>query len=383
MTRTRKMIPIGLLLALVALASVVFMVRASADDMLYQSARLLSAATDGHAVLTFELNTPEQSGRGAVELWGMWNAGPNGELAFRLEVLESSLGKGAGMVAVSDGIQFWLWNPEENTVYTGTADEMSAKLAAHAGAFEGEFAPGDFDPADYPEIDMPQTPEEAVDRMLEYFKAERAGTENVADTAANKLRLLPIAEKMPEALRANGGLLNFWLRASDAAPLGFEYTGGAVGYAKVMATRLDLNQGIDPATFTFSIPEGAEVVNVAELAPEPRALDEAAAASPLLAPAALPDGARLLDVVEVRGAIVQRYVTADGGRFTIAQGPAGAADVPAEGATAVTVRGVEGLLFVEESGARVLLTWTAGDASYWIGGDLTSDAALAIAASLP
>jgi hypothetical protein len=241
------------------------------------------------------------------------------------------------------------------------------------------------DPADYPEIDMPQTPEEAVDRMLEYFKAERAGTENVADTAANKLRLLPIAEKMPEALRANGGLLNFWLRASDAAPLGFEYTGGAVGYAKVMATRLELNQGVDPALFTFTIPEGAEVINVAELAPEPLALDEAeaAAAFPLLAPAALPEGARLLDVVEVRGAIVQRYAAADGGRFTIAQGPVGAADVPAEGATAVTVRGVEGLLYADETGGRVLLTWTAGDASYWIGGDLTSDAALAIAASLP
>lgn len=384
MTRTRKMIPIGLLLALVALVSVVFMVRASADDMLHQSARLLSEATDGHAVLAFELNTPEQSGSGVVELWGKLNAGPNGEPAFRLELLETSLDKGAGMVAVSDGTQFWVWDPSENTVYTGVFAELRAMMTERAAEFEGEFDPDDFNPADYDAGDMPATPEEAVDRLLEYFEAERAGTETVGGVNANKLRLIPIAEKMPEALRANGGLLYIWLRTGDAAPLAAEYAGGAVGAAKVTATSLELNQGVDPALFTFTIPEGATVVNVAELEPETLTLDEAAAtaAFPVLSPAALPEGARLLDVVEVRGAVVQRYAMADGGRFTVAQGPSGAADVPAEGATAVTVRGVEGLLYANEGAARALLTWAEGDLVFWVGGDLSPAAALAIADSL-
>lgn len=384
MMRTRRIIPVGILLALVALAAVVVMVRASANDMLQQSARLLAEATDGHAVVTFEMDAPEQSGSGTVEIWGQWDAGPDGEPAFRLEVLETSLDKGAGMVAVSDGAQFWIWNPEENTVYTGTAAEMRARMAARAAEFEGDFDHSEFDPADYEDVDMPETPEEAVDRLLEHVEAERAGSEDVAGTAADKLRLIPIAEKMPDELRANGGLFNVWLRASDMAPLAFEYTGGAVGYAKVTATRLELNQGIDPAIFTFEIPEGAEVVNVADLEPETLSLDEAAetAEFPVLSPATLPDGARLLDVTEVRGAVVQRYAAADGGRFTVAQGPAGAAEAPTDSGVLVTVRGVDGLLYTDDDGARALLTWAEADVIFWIGGDLTPDAALALANSL-
>ena len=46
------------------------------------------------------------------------------------------------------------------------------------------------------------------------------------------------------------------------------------------------------------------------------------------------------------------------------------------------MRGVDGLLFNDEDGGRTLLTWTEGDMTFWIGGDLTGDEALAIAESL-
>ena len=52
MSRSRKlMLPLGALFAAVALVAVVMLVRAGADDLLHQSARLLADATDGHAVV--------------------------------------------------------------------------------------------------------------------------------------------------------------------------------------------------------------------------------------------------------------------------------------------------------------------------------------------
>jgi hypothetical protein len=41
------------------------------------------------------------------------NVGPNGEPAFRLTVLSASEPRLAGLTAVSDGVQFWLYNAAE------------------------------------------------------------------------------------------------------------------------------------------------------------------------------------------------------------------------------------------------------------------------------
>ena len=132
MTRSRRLIlPLGLLFAGVALAAIVMMVRASADDLLHQSARLLAEAVDGHAVLNFEFETPEKAGSGTVEVWGRKEAGPNGEPAFRIaEVVDPNAeGKDRyGSIAVSDGIQAWLWRKQENIVYVGTVEELKARL---------------------------------------------------------------------------------------------------------------------------------------------------------------------------------------------------------------------------------------------------------------
>ena len=59
-THKRKLIlPLGALFAALALAAVVMLVRASADDLLHQSARLLADATDGHARLNIDFKTPD------------------------------------------------------------------------------------------------------------------------------------------------------------------------------------------------------------------------------------------------------------------------------------------------------------------------------------
>lgn len=381
MKRNRFLVPLGALLAVFALGAVVMMVRASADDMLYEAARLLTEIEDGHAVVEFTVEMPEESAQGTAEMWAVQDFGPDGEPAFRVEVLQSSKPEMAGVIAVGDGTQVWLWNPNKNTVYTGTAEEMKARMAEHEGEFDAEqFDRPDFDPEA-----MPETPEEAVDKMLEYFTAERAGSDQISGTAVEQLRLIPIPEEIPEEMRANGGLLNIWLRASDSAPMSAEYAGGAVGYAKATATFLELNQGVDPALFTFAIPEGAEVVNLADI--EPPADISAAEAEKLaefdvLSPAELPAAARLEGISEVRGAIVQRYRLPDGERFTIAQGAAEAAGRQSDEGAAVTVRGVDGLLFEDEGGERALLSWSEGGVSFWVGGDVSAAEALSIAESL-
>lgn len=391
MKRNRTILSIaGAMLAVVALGAVVMMVRASADDMLHQAARLMADARDGHAIVTMEMDTPEESASGTVEVWGRRDAGPEGEPAFRIEVLESSKPEAEGMVAVGDGTQVWIWNPGKNKVYVGTREEMEARMAELKEEFDsGDFGSPDDEPHAFHSEDMPETPEEAVDKLLEYFTAERSGSEAVAGIQANALRLIPIPEQMPEEFRANGGLVNVWLRASDNAPLAAEYTGGAVGYAKATATLLELDIGVADEVFTFEIPEGAEVVNLADLEPPPSLSEEEAAAAAgfaILSPSELPSSARLEGINEVRGAIVQRYRLPDGERFTIAQGPASAAGErggePGENGEVVTVRGVEGLLYSDEEGRRALLTWSQGEVTFWVGGDLTAGQALAIAESL-
>ncbi len=383
MSRSRKlMLPLGALFAAVALVAVVMLVRAGADDLLHQSARMVADATDGHAVVSFEVAAPEKSGSGTVEVWGRKDAGPEGEPAFRIEILAAGEEQAAavGSVAVSDGTQVWFWRPEKNTVYVGTIEEMKARMKeGHSEELTGHDLP------DYDEEDMPQTPEEAVDKLLEYFTAERAGTADINGMAANQLRLLPIPEQMPDELRANGGLLDLWLRVADNAPLAVEFSGAAVGSGKISASLLELNQGIDDALFTFTIPEGAEVVPLADLEPPSMTLEEASLAADfaVLTPDDLPAAARLEGINEVRGAVVQRYRLPDGASFTIAQGSAAAARTPdGSDGEAVTVRGLDGLLYQDDDGARTLLTWSDGQVTFWIGGDLTAETAIEIANSL-
>ena len=385
----RKSILLITILLLVSVGLAAFALQPSAADLLTQSMETLHTVTDGHAIVEFEVTTPEQSGSGMVEVWGMLDAGPNGEPAVRVEVLETSLEMGVGVPAVADGTNFWLYNPDENKVLVGTYEEAATMLMERYADhdFEGQMPhefDGDFDPES---MEHPETPEEAVAKLLEYFDAERVGltSEDVAGVGAYQVRLIPIPEQMPEEVRAVGGLINVWIAAESQAPLAAEYTGGNMGSGRVGATTLEFNQGVDPAVFTFEIPAGTEVMTLADLAAEMEAKMaemDTAVEFDALSPTDLPGDARLVDTTSVRGTAVQRYSLPDGDSFTVAQGPAGFDYAPEGTETAVSVRGVDGLLFNDEDGGRTLLTWTEGDMTFWIGGDLTGDEALAIAESL-
>jgi outer membrane lipoprotein-sorting protein len=338
---------------------------------------------------------PLDSLNGTFEIWGMMNVGPNGEPAVRIEILNAAKTELIGLTAVSDGAQFWLYDPGRNVVVVGQAEDMMAMLAQRMAEHESEFAgelPFDEEQRGQFEAemaDMPETPEEAVAKALEYFTAERNGSETIAGGDAYRLRLIPIPEQMPEEVRLAGGFVNVWLRSSDYLPLGVEYAESNFGYGKVVATTAEINAGLDNAIFTFAIPEGAEVVQATDLIAAMEAMKETAegAGSAVdfepLSPTDLPAGAVAEEGQQIAGAAVQRFNLADG-TFVVAQGKGFPIDAPedATNTETVQVRGVDGTLFTNDEGTRTLLTWQEGEMTFLIGGDLSPEQALAIAKSL-
>lgn len=385
MTRKRKsLIILAVLLILASTGLVAFAMQPSARDLLVESLEMTELITDGHAIATVEFDAQGESGSGTVELWGKVGMGPNGEPAFRAQVLEASLGEFVGITAVTDGYNFWLYSPAQNKLLTGTSDELAVLMADHLAGKEMDMPAHD---QEWDEADMPENAAEAVDKLLTYVTAERNGSVELNGTRAIALRLIPIPEQMPDEARAAGGYLNVWLRPQDRAPLGIELAESAAGYGKAVATTLEINQGVDDAMFTFEIPAGAEVIQVADLElPEKESVspEDAAAAADiaLLAPTVLPEGATLIDTAVMGGAIVQQYSLPAGASFTIAQGKTDASFTPDEGGTAVTVRGIPGMIFANENDARSLLTWSENGTQFWIGGDLSQEQAVAIAESL-
>lgn len=362
----------------------------SADDLLTQSIETLETVTSGHAVVDIAVDTPEMALNATVELWGKLDAGPNGEPALRAVVLSASESEWAGLTAVTDGSRFWLYDPNSNTVVTGTAAELAPIVAEQMAArgegwaHEGDQAAGEYDPE---AMALPQTPAEAVAKLLEYVTAERSGSQTVAGENAYQLRLVPIPEQMPDELRAVGGYVNVWLRSGDQLPLGAAYVEGAMGSGSVMASVAEINLALDESLFTFEIPAGATVINAADLAAEMLSQAETAVpAAPFepLTPATLPEAARQAETSQIRGATVQRYTLPEGRSFVVAQGPALPVDVPADATTtdSVIVRGIEGTLYSNDDGTRTLLSWSEGEFSFWIGGDLSPEQALAVAESL-
>ena len=358
--------------ALLVLVGGFLMLRPSAKDILIETLETAKTIENGHAVVSINVDSPEEKASATVEVWGRHGEDSG---AFRLEVLETDKEEAAGVVIVSDGETIWMYSPAKNTVFVGTAEEAKALMEEKQPMHE-EY--------DTTEFTHPETAEEAVDMLLEYVEASRTGTEKIADANAYMLELKPIPEQMPAEYTAVGGLLNLWIDKSRNVPLALSYTGGAMGEASITALELEINQGVDEALFSFEIPEGVEVLGFADMEPESLSLDEAAGSVDFafLSPEVLPADAVMVDVVSVRGMIVQQYTLSDGGSFSVAQGKAEDEMKPSSEAQQVEVRGVSGSLFASEENDRVLLTWSEGDVSFVIAGEITAEQALEIAESL-
>jgi outer membrane lipoprotein-sorting protein len=363
----------GGVILLAALVSAFVIMQPSAKDILTQTLEISKTIENAHAILNISADSPEEKASATVEVWGRHEE--EGPGAFRLEVIETDKEEAVGGVIVSDGETVWAYSPAEGKVFTGTAEEAKAAMEEKQPMGE-EF--------DKEEFEHPENAEEAVEKLLEYFEAQRTGTETIADANAYQLELKPIPEQMPAEYTAVGGLLNLWIDQSRSVPLAVAYTGGSMGEIRITALELEINQGVDGALFSFEIPDGVEVVGFADMKPESLSLDEAAASAEFdfLTPDTVPGGATLIEVFNVKGMIVQQYTLPEGGSFTVAQGQTDEAEKPSTEEQVVEVRGVAGSLFVSEENDKVLLSWTEGEVSFYVGGNLTAEQALEIAESL-
>lgn len=363
----------GGVVLLAALVSAFVIMQPSAKDILTQTLETSKTIENGHAVVNISVESPEEKASATVEVWGRHNE--DGLGAFRMEVLETDKEDAVGAVIVSDGETVWAYSPAKNTVFTGKAVEAKDAMEEKQ-PMRDEF--------DMKKFEHPENAEEAIEKLLEYFEAERTGSETVANADAYTLELKPIPERMPAEYAAVGGLVNLWIDKSRNVPLAAAYTGGAMGEVRITAQEFEINQGVDEALFSFEIPAGVEVVGFADMKPESLTLDEAAASAEfeVLTPEFTPKGATLVDVLDVKGMIVQQYTLTDGGSFSIAQGKTEETKKPSSQEQAVEVRGVAGELFVSEENDKVLLTWSEGEVSFYVAGNITADQALAIAESL-
>ena len=159
----KKRTAIGIVVAVALLATVGLVAATmipSAEELLTKSLETLESTSSGHAVVTLDAQLPDQDVSGTFELWGKLNAGPNGEPAGRLVVLDTNRSELIGLTLVSDGSQFWLYSPDRQAVIVGQAEEMAPILAQRLAEYEGQWPhDGEFDPET---ADVPQTPAEAV-----------------------------------------------------------------------------------------------------------------------------------------------------------------------------------------------------------------------------
>lgn len=379
MNRKRNLlIFVGVVILLAALASGFVLMQTSAEDVLVKTLETMETINDAHAVVELNLDSVEKSGSATIEVWA--RQGEDGPGAFRMHVLKSSEEDAAGAVFVSDGETVWAYKPSENQVIVGTAEEAKAMMA------EQKFGMGDYDRGEHENGDYqhPENAEEAVAMLLEYFTAEDKSSDEVNGESAYKLKLVPIPEQMPAEYVAVGGFINLWVDKASSLPIAVEYTGGSFGEFSATASQIEINTGLDDSLFLFEIPAGVEVLSFADLEPQSLTLEEAAGAVEFEFRTAgeTPSGATLVDVIEIQGAIVQRYTLPDGGSFTIAQGVGGEAPAPPIEGQPVAVRGVSGTLYVAEDGSQVLLTWAENGVYFSVAGDLTTEQALTIAESL-
>ncbi len=397
--KSKRRITIVVLLIVLLIASVSLaaaMIIPSAEDLLVQSLESLEGVNDGHAIVEVTAELPADllgsfsdypvpdTVSGTFEVWGKFGLGPEGQPGVRFEVLEASEEALVGFTAVSDGSNFWLYAPSRDLAISGSFEEMATLLEAKMAEYQNllpeheEFDPGT--------IDHPATPEEAVARLLEYVTADREGQETLPAGDAYLLRLLPIAEQMPEQFALVGGYVNLWLRTGDQIPLAAEFAESALGYGRVEATTAEVNSGLDDSIFSFEVPAGVPVMTIEEVVAmiEARVQGSQEINFEPLEATELPDGAVAAEPGQFGGALVQRYSLPGDKSFYIAQGVSMPLDPPSGASTpeTVSVRGVEGLLFTNDETTRTILTWEEGQLFFAIGGDISPNQALIVAESL-
>lgn len=336
------------------------------EDILTRAVQTLESAQNGHAVVNIDENTPNKSGTATIEIWGKKTSGTGaGAYEVRAEVRQASDPKLQGGVFVSDGKEFWAYSPSQNTVWTGSVNQLNNANSSGGGAASL----------------LSETPQALVQKLFDYSTVSLAGTETFQGSSTFKLQLTPKPGKGPAAAAGATGFV--WIDSSRWLPLQATLNGGSMGQGRVTVQSIELNQGVADNLFRFQVPAGAKVVSVNDLIPKHVTLSEAqkTAGFPLLTPTYVPNGATLVDVLKVGHTIALRYEFSGGG-LAITEGN-GVQKNPGTGQSeSVTVRGTTGTFRSNSNGTQGILAWTQNGVTYTVSGVISKADAIKVADSL-
>jgi outer membrane lipoprotein-sorting protein len=334
----------------------------TAEEIVAKMQEVEASTEDAHAVVEFSIQ-PEDMDVDMDVVVELWEKRP---AKLRAEVLEADETEFEGVISVTDGEQAWLYHPGENVVVTGALGDL-----------ESDEIP--IDPQQ-----VIQLMEEGIQWAMDNFDVKLAGEEELNGVATYKLEFTPKEGEdysMPIPADAKATL---WVEKDRWIALQAHVDGGAFGEGWVRVRSFEFNTGLDDALFQFEIPEGVEVIDVADMEPVPLTLDEAEtqAGFDLLVPTYEPDGATLIEVFRVGDAFILRYDHSTTS-FTIVQGdlPQPMQQTPSGEATEVTVRGETAMLVTDDTG-NSFLTWTEDGVSVAIAGHISADEIVKVAESL-
>jgi len=325
----------------------------TAQEIVAKLEEVEASTEDAHAILEFSAKGQGTDQDLVVEVW---EKKPN---KFRAEVLEANDPELAGAISVTDGQQFWMYQPSQNEVVVGEVgpDEPSS--------FRGAIR------------DM----EDTIRQALDATDVKLAGEEDVAGVATYKLELTPREDD--ETFLPAGSKATLWVDQERWVVLQAHFSGGIAGDGQMRVRSFELNTGIADDLFQFEIPEGVKVTNAEDKRPKSLTLDEARAQADfaLLVPTYVPEGATLIDVLTVEGAYILHYDHSTTS-FTVIQGLSdGVREAPTGQKTVVTVRGQTANLITDSLGNN-LLTWVEDGVTITIAGRIGQDEILKVAESL-
>ncbi|NTV65214.1 MAG: DUF4367 domain-containing protein [Oscillochloris sp.] len=347
----------------------------TADEIVTKMEAARASTNDMHATIAINFTAPEESGSIVIEGWmqklpDAANGSPRARV--RAEVREASQAEQVGALVVSDGEQFWLYNPAENTVVTGSAAEMKDQTPTNP-------------------VGATQMLQEVVQQGLDAVNLEVLGEEQVAGKNTWKIKVSPKPETTAN-LKLDGVIEGtMWVDEALAIPLKLSIDASDLGSGSVEVREIAVNSGVSADLFTYTPPADATIVQATDLAEQmaPKAATLAEARSSvsftLREPSYLPVG---LALVEVRVAGTDTVIINYGGQgasLSLVQTNGSLNDdrQPPTGSAVkqITVRGQSATLITAD-GQGSFLTWEEGGIKTVIAGTISGDEAVKVAEGL-
>jgi outer membrane lipoprotein-sorting protein len=348
----------------------------TADEIVDEMEAARASTKDIHATVAIDFTSPDQSGSMVIEAWMEKlpdTADGEPKARVRAEVRKASQAELVGSLLVSDGEQFWLYSPANNTVVVGTADEMKDQApTTPAGAT--------------------QMLQDVVQQGLDAVDLEVLGEEQVAGKNTWKVKVTPKPETAANLQLAGVIEGTMWVDTALAMPLKLTVDASDFGKGNVEARSIEVNAGIDDDLFTYTPPADATIVQapdlIEQMAPRAATLDEArsSVSFTLREPGYLPAGLALVEVRVVgTGTVILNY-SGGAASMSLVQSNEDVGDgrEPPAGSQVqeITVRGQPATLIIGADGQGSLLTWDEGGIKTVIAGTISGDEAVRVAEGL-